>query len=43
MTIICVPAAAAGDHVRAAHEDDASVVRGLLQLDISPWSVRMSS
>src|SRR5262245_36492824 len=43
MTIIRVPAAAVGDHVRAAHEDDASVVRGLLQLDITAWNVRMAS
>jgi uncharacterized protein YndB with AHSA1/START domain len=43
MTIVRVPVGEVAEHVRAAQEDDQSVVRGLLQLDVAAWSVRMAS
>jgi len=43
MTIIRVPAGEVAEHVRAAQQDDRSVVRGLLQLEVTTWNVRMAS
>ena len=34
---------ATADYVRLAHEDDLSVVRGLLQVRVRPWSVLLTS
>jgi uncharacterized protein YndB with AHSA1/START domain len=43
MTIIRVPAPEVADYVRAAHDDDPSVVGGLLQVGVDVWNVRMTS
>jgi uncharacterized protein YndB with AHSA1/START domain/uncharacterized protein YciI len=43
MTVIRVPDPAdAATYVRMAHEDDQSVVRGLLQVRVQPWHVQLT-
>jgi len=44
MTVIRIPDSAdAAAYVRMAHEDDQSVVRGLLQVRVQPWHVALSA
>lgn len=42
MTIVTVPAGELAGYVREAHEEDLSVARGLLQVEVKAWQVQVT-